>query len=68
MPLPVEKDLWQLAAVLIGKHGEEALAEAESRMKQALADKDEEGQRIWLAVLTAVEELARSPETGEQLN
>ena len=55
-----ELDIYRSAALLIEKHGEDAVLEAAMRADAMLEKGDLDGQRVWKAIITAIEELQRN--------
>ena len=53
----LEIDIWRSANELIKQHGDLADIEAASRADALLAKGDHEGQRVWLRILKAIDEL-----------
>jgi hypothetical protein len=68
MTVTQDKQVWELAAAVIGQHGGGALDEAERRAKEALDADDMIGHGIWLAVKATIAELARTPGAGDPMN
>ena len=61
-------DIYRSAALLIKKHGEDAVIEAAMKADAMLDDGDLDGQRVWKAIIKAIEELQRGErKTGEPL-
>ncbi len=54
-----EIDIWRSAKLLVDRHGDEAPVHAAMRADKMLADGDVDGQRIWMRILRATEELRR---------
>lgn len=54
-----EIDIWRSAKLLVGRHGNDAPVHAAMRADKMLAKGDLGGQRIWMRILSAVEELLR---------
>ena len=64
-----EIDIYRSAALLIEKHGEDAVIEAAIRADAMLDKGDLDGLQVWKAVLRAIEELQREyPKEGERVN
>jgi triphosphoribosyl-dephospho-CoA synthetase len=62
-------DIWRAAQLLVKRHGPEAAIQAAMRADELLAEGDIDGQRIWLRIVKAIEELQRpKPEPGETIN
>ena len=55
-----EIDVYRSAKLLIDQHGTEAPIEAAMRADELLAAGDLDGQRVWLRILAAVNELLAS--------
>lgn len=55
-----EKDIWQSAATMIDLHGDNAALEAGLIGDQLLDKGDVEGQRLWIFIVIAIEELQRT--------
>jgi hypothetical protein len=68
MSIPQDRQVWDLAAAVMAKHGDDALDEAERRAKQALDQDDVMGHGIWLQVASAIRELARSAGGRDPVN
>jgi hypothetical protein len=54
-------DIWRSANELIKHFGDTADIEAATRADALLNKGDLEGQRVWLRILTAVDELQKAP-------
>ncbi len=52
-------DIWRAAKLLVDRHGDEAPVHAAMRADELLAKGDIEGQRVWMRILRAIEELLR---------
>jgi hypothetical protein len=63
--IPVDKEVWQIAASILSHQRKNSVAYAERRAKEALDKDDVLGHAIWLAVKQAVVELTRQREEGE---
>ena len=62
-------DIYRTANLLIEKHGEDAVVEAAIRADAMLDKGDLDGQRVWKAIVKAIEEMQRGePKDGERLN
>jgi triphosphoribosyl-dephospho-CoA synthetase len=68
MDVPTDKEVWQLAIMLIEKHGADATRFAEEQAQQALDDDDVIGHGAWVTVAEAVKELLRGPHGGGEVN
>jgi hypothetical protein len=66
--IPLEKEIWGIAAAVVSHKQTAAVEYAEQRAQQALEADDEVNCNIWLAVKCAVIELMRSPEHDENVN
>lgn len=53
-------DIWRAAKLLVDRHGTEAAIHAAMRADTLLDEGDVEGQRIWLRIVKAIEELLRT--------
>jgi Family of unknown function (DUF6961) len=60
-------DIWRAAALMIKHYGDTADLEAATRADQLLAEGDTEGQRIWMQIAKAIDEL-RTVKPGEARN
>ena len=58
-------DIWRSANELIKQFGDTADIEAAARADALLDRGDLEGQRVWLRILTAIDELLQKPPLGE---
>jgi hypothetical protein len=63
-------DIWRAAAIIIQRHGvDDAAIVAAQTADEFRAKGDEDGRRIWKAILGAVLEMLRDkPGEGERLN
>ena len=62
-------DIWRAAQLFVKRHGEDATIQAAFRADELLAEGDVDGQRVWLRIVKAVEELQRpKPAPGEEVN
>jgi hypothetical protein len=62
-------DIWRSARLFVTLHGPEAGIQAAFRADELLAEGDIDGQRVWLRIVKAVEELQRpKPAPGEAVN
>jgi hypothetical protein len=68
MTLPEDPEIWNLAATLIARHGDEAPIEARRRAEMALLEADMVRHGVWLAMKEAIEELSRAPAEGENVH
>ncbi len=66
--MPSRLDIYRTANLLIEQHGGNAVFEAAKNADAMLDKGDLDGQRIWKAILAAVEEIQRGErKEGEQL-
>jgi hypothetical protein len=63
-----EKDVWNAAALMLDKHGADALAEAERRAKEATDNEDVMGYRAWASIAEAIRELVRTADESDRMN
>jgi len=56
-----DKDVWRAAKLLVDRHGDEAPIHAAMQADELLAEGDLEGERVWIQILKAIEELLRVP-------
>jgi hypothetical protein len=68
MDAPTDKQVWQLAIMLVEKHGTEAIRVVEERVEQAQGDGDTIGFGAWSMIAEAVKELLRGPHGGGEMN
>jgi hypothetical protein len=62
-------DVWRAAHILVKQHGEDAAIIAAQRADALLAEGDIEGQRVFKAIVKAINELQRiEPREGERAN
>jgi len=62
-------DIWRSANTLIKQHGVDAALIASQRADGLLAKGDIEGQRVFKAIVEAINELQRlGPKEGERIN
>ena len=67
--MTAELDIYRAANILVKEYGQQAPLMAASRIDALLALGDVDGQRVWKAVLRAVNELIRPDlKPGEQVN
>ena len=52
-------DIYRSAALLIEKHGEDAIIEAAMKADAMLERDDLDGQRVWKAIVKAIEDIQR---------
>jgi hypothetical protein len=55
--LTSDLDIWRSANLMIQQHGDLADIEAATRADELLAKGDIEGQRVWMRILRAIDEL-----------
>ena len=55
-----EIDIYRSASVVLRDHGEDAILEAAKRADAFLEQGNLDGQRVWLRILAAVEELQKA--------
>ncbi len=61
-----EIDIYRSANLLVKRHGAEAMIHAAMNADAMLDRGDLDGQRVWLRIIQAIEELLqRQPEAGE---
>ena len=66
-PVINEIDIWRTAALMVKRHGSDAACSAARRADECLESGDLDGQRLWLAIIRAIEALQRkAPESGER--
>lgn len=53
-------DPWRVAHMLMQQHGENAGLQAAMRVDELNAAGDEEGRRVWMQILDAIDELGRT--------
>jgi hypothetical protein len=62
-------DTWRAALLLLKRHGSDAALVAAQRADECLAEGDNEGQRVWKAIVDAILELLRhTPDESERVN
>jgi hypothetical protein len=62
-------DIWRVAALLMKRHGDDAVLFASRRIDELLAEGDLEGRAIWYRILEAMTELIRTTlAEGERVN
>lgn len=62
-------DIYRSAALLIRQHGDDAVIEAAMKADAMLDKGDLDGQRVWKAIVKAIEELQRGErKDGEPIN
>lgn len=61
--MPTEEiDIYRTAWLLVRRYGEEAPKFAYERSQALLAERDEEGEKVWLRILRAVRDLLIGPQ------
>ena len=50
-------DVWRTAGLMVKRYGKDAVIESAKRADDLMAVGDLDGQRVWLRVLKAIEEL-----------
>jgi hypothetical protein len=63
-----EIDIWRAAAEMIRQFGEDAAVTAGMRADALLEQGDGAGFRVWVRVVTAINELERKPSASEPRN
>jgi hypothetical protein len=58
--MTADLDIWRAANLLVKEYGDEAPLMAARRCDALLANGDVDGQRTWMSILRAVEELRRA--------
>jgi hypothetical protein len=66
--IPLDKEVWQIAAAVVSHQRTAAAAYVERRAQQALDQDDVLNHAVWLAVKKAVTELMRLREEGETVH
>ncbi len=62
-------DIYRSAKLLIDQHGDEASIEAAMRADEFLDQGNMDGQRVWMRIMQAIEELQRQrPNDGEAVH
>ena len=62
-------DLWRAANILVKRYGDGAATEAAMRADEFLDQGILEGQRLWVRIMRAIEELQRErPRDGEAVH
>ena len=56
-------DAFRCAKILLDRHGQDAPLHAAQRADELQSIGDEAGRRAWVAILTAIDELARTAKT-----
>ena len=59
-----EIDIWRVANLMLDRFGNEAAAESARRAEELAADGDLAGVAVWLRVLDAVRQLAKTTPSG----
>lgn len=69
MHLISDCDIFAAANLMVKRHGTDATAKAEARAEELRTEGDLDGQRVWLSIVKAIEELQRDvPSSGEKLH
>jgi hypothetical protein len=68
MTLPLDKEIWAVAASVISRYQHKAKAYAKRRAKEALNEDDIIKHGLWTAVGMAIEELTRPAEDEQEVN
>jgi len=63
----IERDVWATAKLMIDRHGEDATIFAAMKADRMLSKGDIEGQKAWLRIWRAIEDLQRAPPKGTRL-
>ncbi len=64
-----ELDIWRSAQVLVKCYGDSAATEAAMRADEFLDQGNRDGQRVWMRIMQAIEELQRErPKDGEAVH
>lgn len=58
-------DGWQLAKLLVEKHGEDAPYRASLKAQQRLAAEDFKGGAAWIGIVRAIDQLLETAEPGQ---
>ena len=67
--MTADLEIWRAANVLVKEYGGEAPLMAARRCDALLAHGDVDGQRVWMSILRAVEELWRTErKDGERID
>lgn len=53
--MPSDRDIWASAKLYVDRHGADAAAQAATMADRLAAKGDEEGERTWLRIITAIE-------------
>ncbi len=62
-------DLWRAAQVMVKRYGDGAATEAAMRADEFLDQGNRVGQRLWMRIMQAIEELQRErPRGGEAVH
>ncbi len=62
-------DLWRAAQVMVKRYGKDAATEAAMRADEFLDQGIIDGQRLWMRIIQAIEELQRErPTEGEAVH
>jgi hypothetical protein len=64
-----DRDIYAAANLMVKRHGDDATAKAEARAEELGAEGNLDGQRVWLAIVKAIEVLQRpAPADGEKVH
>jgi hypothetical protein len=63
-----DRDIYRTANLMIHKHGSEAHLQATMRAHQLLDKGDLDGQRTWLRIIKAIEDLTSTDQGDAPLN
>ena len=64
-----DRDIFAAANLMLKRHGDNAAFEAAARADEFLEKGDLDGQRVWIAIVKAIEELQRkAPADGEKVH
>ncbi len=62
-------DLWRAARIMVKRYGDGAATEAAMRADEFLDQGNLDGERLWLRIMQAIEELQRErPRDGEAVH
>lgn len=63
-----DRDIYAAANLFILQHGDTAANQAEMRADELGAKNDFDGQRAWVRIMRAIEQLQRTPTSSEPVN
>lgn len=64
-----DRDIFAAANLMVKRHGADATAKAEARGEELRTEGDLDGQRVWLAIVKAIEVVQRpTPADGEKVH